>query len=103
MEKSDIIAGTPAGFWVRTGAQALDSIVLGVCFIFLSIVTALVLPLLIAAHGRLPFMTAANLRLPVMIPVISIFVLAIPCFYFTIATAVWGQTFGKKVFKIGRA
>ncbi len=90
MEKSDIIAGTPAGFWVRVGALAMDSIVLGVCFIFLGIVTALVLPLLIAAH----------VRLPVMIPVISIFVLAVSCFYFTVATVVWGQTFGKKVFNL---
>jgi uncharacterized RDD family membrane protein YckC/type II secretory pathway pseudopilin PulG len=90
MEKIDIIARTPAGFWVRAGAQTLDSIVVGVWFFFLCIPTAIFLPRLITAHGRQP----------VAILFISIFYLAVPCLYFTIATVVWGQTFGKKVFNL---
>jgi uncharacterized RDD family membrane protein YckC/type II secretory pathway pseudopilin PulG len=90
MEKRDIVTGTPAGFWVRVGAQALDAIVLGVYFLFLSMLTLPFLPRLTAAHGRQP----------VIILVISILYLAIPCLYFTLATVVWGQTFGKKVFNL---
>jgi uncharacterized RDD family membrane protein YckC len=82
MEKK-LKKGTPAGLLIRAAARFLDNIIVLILMAFLGIFLALILR-----------------SKELIIPVIYGLMFAVPCLYFTITTALWGQTAGKKAFNL---
>ncbi len=91
--KKDQVVETPAGFWVRAAALAIDSLLFYGCLPVVGIVAAIAIPQ-IAKH-----MSEGAGR----IMAVSIFLgsfLGIPCLYYTLMTAFKGQTLGKMLFNL---
>jgi uncharacterized RDD family membrane protein YckC/type II secretory pathway pseudopilin PulG len=93
MEEKKPIVGPPGGFFPRAGALLLDALILILLLFILNIVVAILVPLLVHGSGK-------DSEGVTLVIVFSFLYLGIPCLYFTLFTAMGGQTLGKKAFNL---
>ncbi len=93
-EKSGWDRALRGGFWLRSMAMAVDSLLLLVLTAIFVVLGFLTLTLGATGGREIPFLRQALIILPVIFPMGLVLTLA----YFTFFHGTWGQTIGKMIF-----